>query len=125
MEKHSRLSRSFGAAVLLAALAASFSLEALAQTDAATSAAIDAALAGSHRSEKNQGARSLSPSKGNPHVLRPAPGHDGGRDLAGRRLVRRQPPDLSVPEGEDKQKYAAIGESDRMTLKFRKPMGKT
>jgi predicted methyltransferase len=32
------------------------------------------------------------------------------------------PPDLSVPKGEDKQKYIAIGESDRMTLKFRKPM---
>jgi predicted methyltransferase len=34
------------------------------------------------------------------------------------------PPDLSVPEGEDKQKYIDIGESDRMTLKFRKPPGK-
>lgn len=34
------------------------------------------------------------------------------------------PPDLSVPQGEDKQKYIDIGESDRMTLKFRKPMGK-
>jgi predicted methyltransferase len=33
------------------------------------------------------------------------------------------PPDLSVPEGEDKQKYIEIGESDRMTLKFRKPTG--
>jgi predicted methyltransferase len=31
---------------------------------------------------------------------------------------------LSVPEGEDRQKYIAIGESDRMTLKFRKPAGK-
>ena len=31
------------------------------------------------------------------------------------------PPDLSVPPGEDKQKYIAIGESDRLTLKFRKP----
>ena len=34
------------------------------------------------------------------------------------------PPDLSVPAGEDKQKYLDIGESDRLTLKFRKPMGK-
>jgi predicted methyltransferase len=33
-------------------------------------------------------------------------------------------PDLSVPEGEDKQKYIDIGESDRMTLKFRKPPAK-
>lgn len=31
------------------------------------------------------------------------------------------PPDLSVPAGEDRQKYIDIGESDRMTLKFRKP----
>lgn len=31
------------------------------------------------------------------------------------------PPDLAVPRGEDKQKYLDIGESDRMTLKFRKP----
>jgi len=31
------------------------------------------------------------------------------------------PPDLSVPQGEDRQKYVDIGESDRMTLKFRKP----
>lgn len=31
------------------------------------------------------------------------------------------PPDLSVPAGEDPQKYRDIGESDRMTLKFRKP----
>jgi predicted methyltransferase len=30
-------------------------------------------------------------------------------------------PDLNVPQGEDRQKYIAIGESDRMTLKFRKP----
>jgi predicted methyltransferase len=34
------------------------------------------------------------------------------------------PPDLSVPQGEDKQQYIDIGESDRMTLKFRKPLGK-
>jgi predicted methyltransferase len=34
------------------------------------------------------------------------------------------PPDLSVPPGEDKQKYIDIGESDRLTLKFRKPLGK-
>ena len=34
------------------------------------------------------------------------------------------PPDLSVPAGEDKQKYLDIGESDRMTLKFRKPAAK-
>lgn len=31
------------------------------------------------------------------------------------------PPNLNVPEGEDKAKYEAIGESDRMTLRFRKP----
>ncbi|MEO6080025.1 MAG: methyltransferase [Steroidobacteraceae bacterium] len=31
------------------------------------------------------------------------------------------PPDLSVKEGEDLQTYLDIGESDRMTLKFRKP----
>lgn len=31
------------------------------------------------------------------------------------------PPSLNVPEGEDKAKYQAIGESDRMTLKFVKP----
>jgi predicted methyltransferase len=34
------------------------------------------------------------------------------------------PPDLSVPPGEDKQKYLDIGESDRLTLKFRKPPAK-
>ncbi len=28
------------------------------------------------------------------------------------------PPNLNVPEGEDKTKYEAIGESDRMTLRF-------
>jgi predicted methyltransferase len=33
-------------------------------------------------------------------------------------------PDLAVPDGEDKQKYIDIGESDRMTLKFRKPTAK-
>ncbi len=33
------------------------------------------------------------------------------------------PPTLDVPEGEDKAKYQAIGESDRMTLRFRKPQG--
>jgi predicted methyltransferase len=31
------------------------------------------------------------------------------------------PPSLDVPEGEDKAVYEAIGESDRMTLRFRKP----
>lgn len=31
------------------------------------------------------------------------------------------PPNLRVPEGEDTAKYEAIGESDRMTLKFVKP----
>jgi len=31
------------------------------------------------------------------------------------------PPNLNVPEGEDKAKYEAIGESDRMTLRFVKP----
>jgi predicted methyltransferase len=33
------------------------------------------------------------------------------------------PPDLSVKPGEDRQKYLDIGESDRLTLKFRKPGG--
>jgi predicted methyltransferase len=33
------------------------------------------------------------------------------------------PPTLRVPEGEDVEKYRAIGESDRMTLRFRKPAG--
>lgn len=32
------------------------------------------------------------------------------------------PPSLRVAEGEDPQKYSDIGESDRMTLKFRKPV---
>jgi predicted methyltransferase len=31
-------------------------------------------------------------------------------------------PDLEVPQGADREKYAAIGESDRLTLKFRKPL---
>ena len=31
------------------------------------------------------------------------------------------PPSLRVPEGEDSAKYQAIGESDRMTLRFLKP----
>lgn len=31
------------------------------------------------------------------------------------------PPNLMVPEGEDRAVYEAIGESDRMTLRFRKP----
>lgn len=31
------------------------------------------------------------------------------------------PPDLAVPEGEDRQRYLDIGESDRLTLKFMKP----
>jgi predicted methyltransferase len=31
------------------------------------------------------------------------------------------PPNLRVPEGEDKAKFEAIGESDRMTLRFVKP----
>jgi predicted methyltransferase len=34
------------------------------------------------------------------------------------------PPDLSLKPGEDRQKYLDIGESDRMTLKFRKPVTK-
>ncbi len=34
------------------------------------------------------------------------------------------PPDLSLKEGEDRQEYVDIGESDRMTLKFRKPAGR-
>ena len=32
------------------------------------------------------------------------------------------PPDLAVKPGEDRQKYLEIGESDRMTLKFMKPL---
>ena len=61
-----------------------------------------------------------------------------GFELVGSSAVNRNPkdthdhkngvwtllPDLSVPQGEDKQKYIDIGESDRMTLKFRKPMRK-
>lgn len=54
MKKYFRVSSSFAAALVLAALATSFSLEVLADTDAATSTAIDAALAGSHRSDKNK-----------------------------------------------------------------------
>jgi predicted methyltransferase len=34
------------------------------------------------------------------------------------------PPDLSVKSDADRAKYLAIGESDRMTLKFRKPAAK-
>jgi predicted methyltransferase len=58
-----------------------------------------------------------------------------GFELAGRSDINRNPkdthdhkngvwtlpPDLSVPAGEDRQKYVDIGESDRLTLKFRKP----
>lgn len=33
------------------------------------------------------------------------------------------PPTLRVPEGQDAQKYRDISESDRMTLRFRKPAG--
>lgn len=33
------------------------------------------------------------------------------------------PPSLRVPDGEDPEKYRAIGESDRMTLRFVKPQG--
>ena len=33
------------------------------------------------------------------------------------------PPNLNVPEGEDRAAYEVIGESDRMTLRFRKPAG--
>jgi len=33
------------------------------------------------------------------------------------------PPDLSVKSPEERQKYLGIGESDRLTLKFRKPVG--
>jgi predicted methyltransferase len=33
------------------------------------------------------------------------------------------PPSLRVPDGEDAEKYKAIGESDRMTLRFTKPRG--
>ncbi len=35
------------------------------------------------------------------------------------------PPSLNVPDGEDAEKYKAIGESDRMTLRFTKPRGDT
>jgi predicted methyltransferase len=31
------------------------------------------------------------------------------------------PPSLNVPEGEDPERFRGIGESDRMTLRFRKP----
>jgi predicted methyltransferase len=34
------------------------------------------------------------------------------------------PPDAAVKPGDDRQKYLSIGESDRLTLKFRKPAGK-
>lgn len=34
------------------------------------------------------------------------------------------PPDVAVKPGEDRQKYLDIGESDRLTLKFRKPLAK-
>jgi predicted methyltransferase len=34
------------------------------------------------------------------------------------------PPDLSMKPGDDRQKFVDIGESDRMTLKFRKPAAK-
>jgi predicted methyltransferase len=58
-----------------------------------------------------------------------------GFELAGRSDVNRNPkdthdhpngvwtlaPDLAVPEGEDRQQYIDIGESDRLTLKFVKP----
>lgn len=35
------------------------------------------------------------------------------------------PPSLRVPEGEDAAKYETIGESDRMTLRFKKPAAPT
>jgi predicted methyltransferase len=61
-----------------------------------------------------------------------------GFEFVGRSDVNRNPkdthehpngvwtlqPDLSVPAGADRQKYVDIGESDRLTLKFRKPAGK-
>jgi predicted methyltransferase len=61
-----------------------------------------------------------------------------GFEFAGRSDVNRNPkdthdwkngvwtlqPDLDVPKGEDPQKYRAVGESDRLTLKFRKPQVK-
>ena len=34
------------------------------------------------------------------------------------------PPDLAVREGDDRQKYLDIGESDRLTLKFMKPVAR-
>jgi len=34
-------------------------------------------------------------------------------------------PDLALKPGEDRQKYLDIGESDRMTLKFRKPLARS
>ncbi len=60
---------------------------------------------------------------------------DAGFELAGRSEINANPKDtrdykngvwtlppvLRVPEGEDKAKYLAIGESDRMTLKFVRP----
>ena len=52
MKRLSRFSTSLAA--VLAALTLSFSLEAVAQTDAATSSALDAALVGSHRSDRNK-----------------------------------------------------------------------
>jgi len=61
-----------------------------------------------------------------------------GFELVGRSDINRNPkdnhahpngvwsllPDLSLKEGEDRETYVEIGESDRMTLKFRKPAGK-
>jgi len=34
------------------------------------------------------------------------------------------PPDLAVPEGQNRQRYLDIGESDRLTLRFVKPAGR-
>jgi predicted methyltransferase len=61
-----------------------------------------------------------------------------GFEFVGRSDVNRNPkdnhdhpngvwnllPDLDVKAGDDRQKYIAIGESDRLTLKFRKPAAK-
>jgi predicted methyltransferase len=61
-----------------------------------------------------------------------------GFEFVGRSDVNRNPkdnhshpngvwsllPDLALKEGEDRETYVEIGESDRMTLKFRKPAGK-
>ena len=75
-----------GASLLLVAGA-----ELAAHSQRAADAALDAAIAGSHRSAANKARDALSPSEGNTRVFRPAARHDGGRDLARRRLVHGDP----------------------------------